>query len=114
MPERKHSKAPWSIMPGHDKSHVATSDGRQLAWVNRTVTFGPHEGAANMALVLAAPELLDELEQARKDVNHLIAIMSQIKEATGEGPEDEDLALVNQIIETYAAPSAAIEKATKP
>ncbi len=59
----------------------------------------------------AAPELYEELIQARTDVSNLLAILRAHEETTEDPIDDEDAAVVNETARTYQVPSPALAKA---
>jgi len=77
-----------------------------LAMLIRFVTEGDQINGvtppASIASPPAAPDVEEELRQAKSAILTLLAEIDWMEEVTGEGPEDEDAALVAEIRAEYA------------
>lgn len=105
----KHSTAPWYIVEGPHDWQIRAKDGYALFGIPKDEKYGrPEEDAANVRLLLVAPEMLEGLRFAvytlreagvpTETIEHLFPI---IEKAEGRAPLGKPPTTREQIVEIH-------------
>lgn len=109
MSEVKHTPGPWNIINDDRSFIISAKDNSYDIAIVRNI--GKENNESNANLIAAAPELLEELQDAHKIIRHALELMT-VEQKTEWGKLNEFHGVEGEGVTRANEREAAIAKAT--